>query len=54
MFIILKESFNGMNKVIEKLINMDLNKYLKLSKENIKISQENSSIYYQKRLFKIF
>ncbi len=53
-YIILKESIYGINKVIKKLINMDLNKYLKLSKENIKISQENSSIYYQKRLFKIF
>ena len=31
-----------------------LHKYLKLSRENVKISQENTSNYYQKRLIKIF
>ncbi len=53
-FIISKESYSGIDKVIKKLIKIDFNKYLKLSKENVKISQENSSNYYQKRLFKIF
>lgn len=53
-YVILKENFEGINKVIKKLSNIDFSKYLKLSKKNIKISKENSSIYYQKRLIKIF
>ncbi len=53
-FIISEENLKGIDKVIKKLIKIDFNKYLKLSKENIKISQENTSNYYQKRLIKIF
>ena len=53
-FIVSKESFEGIDKVIKELIKIDFNKYISLSKENIKISQENSSNYFQKRLFKIF
>jgi hypothetical protein len=53
-FIILKENFNEIDKMIKKVTNMNFNKYLKLSKENVQISQENASNYYQKRLIKIF
>ncbi len=53
-YLISKENFKEIDKVIKRLIKMNLHKYLRLSKENIKISQENSSIYYQKRLIKIF
>ena len=40
--------------MIKKIINIDFHKYLKLSSDNVKISQENTSNYYQKRLIKIF
>ena len=53
-YVISKESFNEIDKMIKKITNMNINKYLKLSKENIKISKENTSIYYQKRLINIF
>ena len=53
-FIILKESYNEIDKMIKRLINMNFHEYLKLSRENVKISQENTSNFYQKRLVKIF
>ena len=53
-FIISKESFDDINKMIKKMINMNFSRYLKLSKQNIMISQENTSNNYQKKLIKIF
>lgn len=53
-FIISKESFNDIDRMIKKMINMSFSYYLKLSKQNIMISQENTSNYYQKKLIEIF
>lgn len=53
-FIISKESFNDIDKMIKKMINISFSYYLKLSQQNIMISQENTSNYYQKKLIEIF
>ena len=53
-FFINKESYNGIKETIIKISKLKKLKYLSLSKKNQIISKENTSVYYNKRLFRIF
>jgi hypothetical protein len=53
-FVISKERFNEIDIIVKKLVNINFNKYLKLSKKNVEISGENTSKFFQKKLIEIF
>ena len=53
-FFVKNENFNEIKKTVNKLSKLNKNKYIKLSRENQIISNENSSDNYSKKFYKIF
>ena len=51
--IIKKENIKSIKDAVEKVTKMNFKKYHNLSKKNYLLSNENSSIYFKKRLNKI-
>ena len=53
-FFVKKENFNEIKKTINQVSKLNKLKFIKLSKDNQKISKENTSDYYNTKLCKIF